>query len=253
MKIVSYNINGIRAAIRKDFLSWLVAANPDVLCLQEIKAQHDQVDRHVFGDLGYHVAWHAAEKKGYSGVAVLSRQRPLHVEQGCGMTRYDTEGRMLRLDFETLSVLTTYMPSGSSAERQVFKMEWLEFFGHYMETLKARIPNLIVNGDFNICREPIDIHNPTANLRSPGFTPEERAWFQSFLSTGFIDCFRLFNSNPHHYSWWSYRAGARKRNLGWRIDYQLATLPMKNRLVRCVHLSEAMHSDHCPVLVEIAN
>lgn len=252
MKIITYNINGIRAALQKDFLGWVKASKTDVLCLQEVKANTDQVDLSSFEDLGYHIYWHAAQRKGYSGVAILSKQKPVHVEHGCGENKYDDEGRVLRVDFSDFSVLTTYMPSGSSSEeRQIFKLEWLDFFSHYSKKIQKKIPRLIINGDFNVCHQAIDIHNPIANKNAPGFTPEERAWFSAFLNLGYIDTFRYFTKDPHHYSWWSYRAGARKKNLGWRIDYQLASKEMSERLKRCVHLPEAKHSDHCPVLLEL--
>jgi exodeoxyribonuclease-3 len=252
VKIISYNINGIRAALEKDFVKWLYSTKTDVVCLQEVKALADQVDLTTIRDMGYNVFWHAAQTKGYSGVAILTRQKPMHVEEGCGVAQYDTEGRVLRADYKDFSVLTVYMPSGSSSEeRQAFKLEWLDFFTAYIKKLQRKVPHLIINGDFNVCHQPIDIHNPIANKNSPGFTPQERAWFSSFLELGFIDSFRHFNKDPHHYSWWSYRAGARKKNLGWRIDYQLVSNSLQGRLKRCVHLTEARHSDHCPVLLEI--
>jgi exodeoxyribonuclease-3 len=252
VKIITYNINGIRAAFQKDFLGWVKSTKADILCLQEVKANTDQVDLSALEDLGYHIYWHAAQRKGYSGVAILTKQKPLHVEHGCGESKYDEEGRVLRIDFADLSVLTTYMPSGSSSEeRQFFKLGWLEFFSDYAEKLQSDLPNLVLNGDFNVCHQPIDIHNPIANRNTPGFTPEERAWFSSFLNLGYIDTFRHFTKDPHHYSWWSYRAGARRKNLGWRIDYQVVSEEMISRLKRCVHLPEAKHSDHCPVLLEL--
>lgn len=252
MKIITYNINGIRAALQKDFLAWVKSAKADILCLQEIKANTDQVDLSALEDLGYHIYWHAAQRKGYSGVAILSKYKPVHVEQGCGEQKYDEEGRVLRIDFSDFSVLTTYMPSGSSSEeRQLFKLGWLDFFADYTKQMKKKLPNLVINGDFNVCHQAIDIHNPIVNRNTPGFTPEERAWFTYFLSLGYIDSFRHFTKDPHHYSWWSYRAGARKKNLGWRIDYQLVSEEMASRLKRCVHLPEAKHSDHCPVLLEL--
>jgi exodeoxyribonuclease III len=254
MKIVSYNINGIRAVLKKDFTGWLQSVNADVICLQEVKALIDQVDLSVFENLGYEVFWHPAQRKGYSGVAVLSKQKPISVEHGCGLCKFDDEGRMLRVDYPDFSVLTTYMPSGSSSEdRQGFKMEWLAFFTDYVQKLLQKIPKLIINGDFNVCHQPIDIHNPVVNWNTPGFTPEERTWFTQFLQIGFTDAFRHFNKDPHHYSWWSYRAGARKKNLGWRIDYQLVSTSLEKDLKRCVHLPEAYHSDHCPVLLELAS
>jgi exodeoxyribonuclease-3 len=252
VKIITYNINGIRAALQKDFLAWVKSTKADILCLQEIKANTDQVDLSALEDLGYHIYWHAAQRKGYSGVAILSKHKPVHVEQGCGEEKYDEEGRVLRIDFSDFSVLTTYMPSGSSSEeRQLFKLGWLDFFADYTKQLQKKLPNLVINGDFNVCHQAIDIHNPIVNRNTPGFTPEERAWFTYFLSLGYIDSFRHFTKDPHHYSWWSYRAGARKKNLGWRIDYQLVSEEMASRLKRCVHLPEAKHSDHCPVLLEL--
>jgi exodeoxyribonuclease III len=253
MKIISYNVNGVRSAINKGFLDWVRAANPDVLCLQEIKACEITFDKAAFEALGYHVYLHPAVKKGYSGVAVLSRLLPRHVETGCGNPLYDCEGRMLRLDFAEYSVASVYMPSGSSGEgRQAFKMQWLSYFQEYVLQLRRQLPGLVLCGDFNICHQPIDIHNPKANAKSSGFLPEERNWFGGFLERGFVDTFRHFNQEPHHYTWWSYRAGARKKNLGWRIDYSIVTDNLQPRLKRATILPEANHSDHCPVIVEIA-
>lgn len=252
MKIVSYNINGIRAVLQKDFVAWCKATNPDILCLQEVKAMQSQVDLSEFVDMGYSVYWHAAERKGYSGVAILSKEKVNNAVFGCGENKYDAEGRVLRIDTNKQSILTVYMPSGSAGEdRQLFKVEWLEFFSVYVKNLLVKNPTLIINGDFNVCHQPIDIHNPIANWNTPGFTQVERDWFSSFLSLGFIDSFRYFNPQPHQYSWWSYRAGARNKNLGWRIDYQLVSKTLLPTLKRCVHLSEARHSDHCPVLLEL--
>jgi exodeoxyribonuclease III len=168
------------------------------------------------------------------------------------MELYDREGRVIRTDFENFSLMSVYMPSGSSGDvRQDFKMQWLSDFESYIKDLTMSVPNLIISGDYNICHQPIDIHNPKANVNSSGFLPEERAWIGSFLDNGFIDTFRHFNPEPHHYTWWSFRAGARTKNLGWRIDYHCATASMRERLVRSAILSEAKHSDHCPVLLEI--
>ena len=253
MKIISYNVNGIRSALSKGFLEWLKAADPDVLCLQEIKACDLTFDKAAFEALGYQVFLHPAVKKGYSGVAVLSRPVPRQVATGCGSQLYDSEGRMLRLDFDDFSVASVYMPSGSSGEeRQGFKMRWLSFFQGYALELQKQLPGLVLCGDYNICHQPIDIHNPKSNAKSSGFLPEERNWFSGFLSSGFVDSFRHFNQEPHQYTWWSYRAGARKKNLGWRIDYSLVTQNLAPRLQRAAILPEAKHSDHCPVLVELA-
>lgn len=252
MKIITYNVNGIRAAMTKDFIGWLKAANPDVLCLQEIKATPDQVNTSEFEELGYQLYWYPAQKKGYSGVAIFSKITPKHVEYGCGIVEYDFEGRVIRLDFDNCSVMSVYHPSGSSGdERQAFKMKWLADFQRYIDNLKKNIPGLILCGDYNICHKPIDIHNPKSNANTSGFLPEEREWMEQFINSGFTDSFRFFNQEPHQYSWWSYRAGARGKNLGWRIDYNLTATHLNNKLTRAAILPEAKHSDHCPVLLEL--
>lgn len=251
-RIISYNVNGIRAALKKDFIGWLNAAKPDILCIQETKANQDQIDPEVLESLDYHHYWFSAEKKGYSGTAIWTKEKPKHVEYGCGIEKYDAEGRVLRADYDSYSVMSVYMPSGSSGDiRQEFKMQWLADFQAYIDELKQSIPNLIICGDYNICHKPIDIHNPTKQNKTSGFLPEEREWVSQFIESGFIDTFRVFNQEPHNYSWWSYRAGARGKNLGWRIDYNMAAEPLRDRLTRAAILSEAVHSDHCPILLEI--
>lgn len=252
MKLISYNVNGIRAAIQKGFVEWLQEENPDIICLQELKAEIDQVDLSKIKALGYQIYWHAAQKKGYSGVAIFSKLIPLHVEIGCGIEKYDVEGRVIRIDFETFSVMSVYMPSGSSGdERQSFKMQWLSDFQNYTQNLLTQIPHLIISGDYNICHRALDIHNPKSNANSSGFLPEERDWMENFIQIGFIDTFRHINQEPHHYSWWSYRAGARSKNLGWRIDYHLATRAIEHRIVHASILPDVIHSDHCPIVLEI--
>lgn len=252
MKIITYNVNGIRAAVKKGFLEWLQAADPDVLCLQETKAQPDQIPVLDFMDLGYTTYSFSAKKKGYSGVAILSKQQPTHVEYGMGIEKYDNEGRFIRADFGELSVASIYHPSGSSGdERQTFKMEWLSDFAAYVQTLKQTRKHLVLAGDYNICHKPIDIHDPKRNAKSSGFLPEEREWMTQFLAMGYIDAFRELNKNPDNYTWWSYRANARARNKGWRIDYQMLTKNMLSRLQHAEILSQAKHSDHCPLLIDI--
>lgn len=252
MRIITYNVNGIRAAISKGLIDWIQQTDPDVLCLQEIKASPEQVGVFELEALGYHHFWYPAQKKGYSGVAIFSKKEPKKVVYGCGIKAYDDEGRILRADFEDLSVMSVYHPSGSSGdERQAFKMKWLSDFQSYINNLKITKPNLILSGDFNICHKAIDIHNPKSNANTSGFLPEEREWMEQFVKSGFTDTFRHFNQEPHQYSWWSYRAGARAKNLGWRIDYNLSTQNLKDRLKRSVILPEAIHSDHCPVLLEL--
>ncbi len=254
MKIISYNINGIRAAATKNFLEWLNGVNPDLVCLQEVKALPSQIPDiiNVIEQLGYQHFWFPAEKKGYSGVAIFSKIKPNHVEYGCGEEWIDKEGRMVRVDFDHFSLMSLYMPSGSSGdERQIKKFEFMKFFDGYVAELRKEIPNLIISGDYNICHTAIDIHNPKSNAKSSGFLPEEREWMEIFLNNGFIDTFRHFNKDPHHYTWWSFRANSRAKNLGWRIDYQLATKPMLDKLKSVTILADAVHSDHCPVLLEL--
>jgi len=250
-RIISYNVNGIRAALKKDFMPWLGAANPDILCLQEIKAMPEQLEADFLENLEYHHYWYPAQKKGYSGTAIWTKEKPKHVEYGCGIEKYDFEGRVIRVDFETFSVMSVYMPSGSNELRQGFKMEWLSDFQEYINELKKEIPNLIISGDYNICHLDIDIHNPTKQQRTSGFLPEEREWVSKFIESGFIDTFRHFNMEPNNYSWWSYRAGARGKNLGWRIDYHMVSEPLRERISRATILPEAKHSDHCPIVVEL--
>lgn len=251
-KIITYNVNGIRAALTKDWITWLKAESPDVLCIQETKAHPAQLDTKVFEDAGYHHYWYSAEKKGYSGVAVFSKEKPLKVTEGFGQEVYDREGRILRADFEEFSVASLYLPSGSSGdERQAFKMEMLEFFIDYANTLKREIPNLVISGDYNICNKPIDIHNPKSNEKTSGFLPEEREWFDRFLNTGFVDSFRHLNKEPHQYTWWSYRAGARGKNLGWRIDYNLVSENLRPNIHEVGIMPGAMHSDHCPCMLQL--
>ena len=253
-RIISYNVNGIRAAIKKGFIDWLNAAEPDVLCLQEIKALPEQLDKADLESINYQCYWHPAEKKGYSGVALWTKNEPKNIVIGCGIEKYDQEGRIIRADFEDFSVMSVYMPSGTSGDlRQDFKMGWLADFQQYINELKKEIPKLVISGDFNICHEAIDIHNPIANKNTSGFLPEEREWVTGFLESGFIDSFRTLNKEPHNYSWWSYRANARANNKGWRIDYHMLSEGLSKNLSRAAILSEAKHSDHCPILVELEN
>lgn len=252
MKIVTYNVNGIRSAIGKGFAEWLKAANPDILCLQEIKANAEQIPVEIFEEQGYYHYWYPAQKKGYSGVAILSKIEPRQVVYGCGIEKYDEEGRVIRADFDFASVMSVYMPSGTTGdERQAFKMQWLDDFRKYLSELRKTHPCLVISGDFNICHKPIDIHNPISNKNSSGFLPEERAWVDLFLSDGFIDTFRAFNHQPHQYTWWSFRANARVKNLGWRIDYHMTSEVLREQLKSSHILPEAKHSDHCPVLLEL--
>lgn len=253
MKIITYNVNGIRAAMRKGWLQWVKEENPDVICLQEIKATPDVVPEIVYLEqMGYEHYWYPAQKKGYSGTAIITKISPNHVEYGCGHELYDAEGRIIRADFDDFSVLSTYFPSGTTSDiRQDFKYQFLDDFQMYSAELSKSIPNLIISGDYNICHRPIDIHNPVSNARSSGFLPKEREWMENFINSGYVDAFRSLNPEPHNYTWWSYRAGARSRNLGWRIDYHMVSQGFADNIVGVNILSEVVHSDHCPVSLEI--
>lgn len=252
MKIVSYNVNGIRAALRKGFLEWMLTVDPDVVCLQEIKANKEQLDLSLFEAAGYKCNyWYSAQKKGYSGVAILMKEQPDHVERGTGIGYMDFEGRNLRVDIGDVSIMSMYLPSGTNMDRLDFKLTYMADFQKYVDELRKTHPNLIVLGDYNICHEEIDIHNPKGLKNVSGFLPVEREWIGSFLKSGFIDSFRHFNNTPDNYTWWSYRANARNNNKGWRLDYGMVNESLRDRLKRSVILSEAKHSDHCPILLEL--
>jgi exodeoxyribonuclease-3 len=251
-KIITYNLNGIRSAMSKGLIDWVKATAPDILCVQELKAEPAQIDLSVFDNIGYNHYWFPAQKKGYSGVAIFTKNKPDHVEYGCGIEEYDFEGRVIRADYGDISVMNVYHPSGSSGEdRQAFKMKWLSDFRRYIDKLKKDRPKLIICGDYNICHKPIDIHNPKSNANSSGFLPEEREWLEEFMQSGFTDSYRHFNKEPHNYTWWSFRFNSRAKNLGWRIDYNLVSNNIADRMKRAVILQEAKHSDHCPCVLEI--
>ncbi len=248
-RIITYNLNGIRSAMSKGWLDWVKIVNPDIICVQEIKAQAVQLDLQLFTDAGYCSYLYSAEKKGYSGVAIFSKQKPDNVVYGWEYD--DKEGRVIRADFGDVSVFSVYVPSSTSGEeRLAFKMDWMARFQNYINELKKTRPNLIICGDYNICHKPIDIHNPISNANSPGFLPQEREWIDGFMNSGFIDSLRHFNKEPHQYTWWSFRAGSRAKNLGWRIDYNLVSAPMEKRMTRAYILPDAKHSDHCPMVTE---
>ncbi|MAZ55647.1 MAG: exodeoxyribonuclease III [Flavobacteriales bacterium] len=251
MKIISYNINGIRAALRKGFIGWLKEESPDVICLQEIKANVDQFDITEFEKIGYYCYWFSAQKKGYSGVAILSKVKPNNIVYGCGMHEFDSEGRVIKAEFDKISIFCCYFPSGSSGElRQAFKMKFLDFFYNFIKSEKKNT-HILACGDYNICHKSIDIHDPIRNKYSSGFLEEERNWVDSFINLGFIDTFREINTQPHQYSWWSYRANARANNKGWRIDYHMLSNSLKHKIKDAKILSNIHHSDHCPILLEL--
>ena len=252
MKILSYNVNGIRAAIKKDLLGYLEESKAGIVCIQELKAMQEQVDMEAVENLGFKHYWYSAQKKGYSGVGIWSKMEPLHVEYGCGHELFDFEGRVIRLDFEEFSVISAYFPSGTTGDvRQDIKYEFLDYFFDYIEDLRNSIPNLIICGDYNICHKAIDIHNPVSNKNSSGFLPEEREWMDKWFENGMIDSLRRFNPEPHLYTWWSYRANARANNKGWRIDYISVTEEMESKIQNSGIDAQAIHSDHCPSWVII--
>jgi exodeoxyribonuclease III len=254
LRIISYNVNGIRAAINKGFLEWLKTDPADIICVQETKALKENVNHAEINDLGYHDYWFSAQKKGYSGVAVFSKIKADHVVEGNGHAPSDDEGRVLQLDFGKIRIINAYFPSGTSGdERQDFKYKWLDEFFIYLKKLRKKYPQLVLCGDYNIAHREIDIHDPKGNKKSSGFLPEERAWMDKFLDSGFVDSFRHINPDPHHYSWWSQRfPSVRLQNKGWRIDYITTTDVLKNNIKDARILPDVKHSDHCPVYLELA-
>ena len=253
LRIISYNVNGIRAAISKGFIEWLKTDPADVVCLQEIKASKENIDCSLLTELGFENYWYSAQKKGYSGVAVFSKRKPDNIIYGNGHKVSDDEGRILQLDFGDIRVINAYFPSGTSGDlRQAFKYEWLDEFYLFLEELKKTKPNIILCGDYNIAHNEIDIQDPKGNKKNSGFLPAERAWMDKFLTTGFTDSFRHFVKDPHHYSWWSRRfPTVREQNKGWRIDYINVTNTLASSLVSAKILADVNHSDHCPVFVEL--
>jgi exodeoxyribonuclease-3 len=254
IRIMSYNVNGIRAALKKGFIDWLKETDPDILCLQEVKANPDQVNLDVFTDMGYHVYWNSAKKKGYSGVALLTKTKPDAIISGMGVEKYDDEGRVLLADYGSFAVISAYFPSGTSGDvRQDFKMEFLGDFEKFLSSLSLNHHSYVISGDYNICHHPIDIHDPVGNKKSSGFLPEEREWMTTFTKSGFIDTFRYFNKEPHQYTWWSFRHNAREKNKGWRIDYHMVSESMEQWLLDAKIHGSAKHSDHCPLELVIKN
>jgi len=253
MRIISYNVNGIRAAIKKGFYEWLKSDPADIICIQETKAAKENVDHKQFRDMGYEDYWYSAEKKGYSGVAVFTKIKPDFVQLGNGFMQSDAEGRVIRMDLGEITLINAYFPSGSSGDvRQSYKYTWLNELMDYLKQLRQERKKLIVCGDYNIAHKDIDIHDPKGNKKSSGFLPEEKDWMDRFLKDGFVDAFRQINQQPHQYSWWSQRfPSVRLNNKGWRIDYINVTENLQSAVKDAAILSTVKHSDHCPVYVEL--
>jgi len=255
MRIISYNVNGIRAAIKKGFYEWLKTNPADIICLQETKATEADVDIKELETLGFEHHWFSANKKGYSGVAIFSKIKPTAVKKGNGFEMSDFEGRVIEMQFGDIKLINAYFPSGTSGdERQTYKYQWLDEMFAYVEEVKKTNPKIILCGDYNIAHEAIDIHDPKGNKNTTGFLPEEREWMTKFLAAGWVDTFRVFHQEPHRYSWWSQRfPSVRLNNKGWRIDYITVTEALRNNLMNAEIFPDVKHSDHCPIYVELKN
>ncbi len=255
MRIISYNVNGIRAAIKKGFIDWLKTNPADIICVQETKATKMDVDVSLFNELGYSDYWFSAQKKGYSGVAIFTKIKPDKIIFGYGNKQSDDEGRVIQLQFGKIRIINAYFPSGTSGEeRQNFKYAWLDNFYDWLNKEIKNNPNLVLCGDYNIAHHEIDIHDPKGNKKNSGFLPEERSWLTKFLDNGWIDTFRSIHPEPHCYSWWSQRfPSVRINNKGWRIDYISVTEALKNKIINADIFPNIKHSDHCPVYLELSN
>lgn len=251
-KIITLNVNGIRSAAKKGFFEWMLKQDPDVVCVQELKAQHEDLLTSTFQPAGYHAYFHCAEKKGYSGVGIYSKEKPQHVIRGLGWPHADEEGRYIEADFGELSIASIYLPSGSSGEhRQIIKFDFLERYANHLKNMLQKPRDYILCGDWNIAHQKIDLKNWRGNQKNSGFLPEERAWMdQLFGSLGFVDAFRLVNQEPDQYTWWSNRGQAWVKNVGWRIDYQVITSGLKEKVKSVSIYKDQRFSDHAPLLVE---
>ncbi len=252
MKIYSWNVNGIRAASGKGYREWFDESKPDIVCLQETKAHKEQVPPEIAEPEGYHAYWHSAKKKGYSGVATFSLNEPAKITYGIGVEDYDAEGRVIESDHGDFVLINMYVPNGQhDLGRVPFKLAFSDTVLERCETLKKEGRKIIICGDYNTAHTEIDLKNPKTNTKNTGFLPEERAWIDKFIDHGYIDTFRVFNKEPDNYTWWSYRMDARKRNIGWRIDYFFISDNMTDNLKDAFILPEIHGSDHCPLGIEV--
>ena len=253
MRIISYNVNGLRAALKKELITWIVTEKPDVICFQETKSQPEQIDHSLFAEIGYpHYYWHSAEKKGYSGVATYSKKEAASTVIGMGNKTYDSEGRILTTVYGELAIINCYFPSGSSGEhRHEFKQAFLSDFWKWFKKERKKYKEIVVLGDYNIVHGDLDIHNPTRRDKPSGFRPEERAWMDKWFNKEMNDAFRVISPDLQQFSWWSYRQGSRGRNKGWRIDYMSVSDNLVSKIKDCKNLTDVVHSDHCPVLLHL--
>ncbi len=252
MRIISWNVNGIRAILKKGFLDWVEKESPDVICIQETKANSDQVESDAFPPKGYTAFWNSAERKGYSGVLTLTKKKPKSITMGMGIEEFDKEGRIIRTEFPKFDLLNVYFPNGTSGEERLdFKMRFYDAFLNYCEDLKKSGKKLIITGDVNTAHCPIDLKNDKANQKNSGFLPQERAWLDKFIDHGFVDTFRALNPDKVQYSWWAYRFNARARNIGWRIDYFFVTQDLMKSVKDGFIEDQVIGSDHCPIGLDI--
>lgn len=252
MKLYSWNVNGIRAAEKKGFLDWVKTANADIVCLQETKAHADQLSKEILESHGYHTIWHSAEKRGYSSVATFCRNKPLYEQKGLGIEKFDREGRVIITEHENFLLYNIYFPNGQrDQERLDYKMEFYEELLIILDEQVESGNNVVVAGDWNTAHKPIDLARPKDNVKNSGFLPEERAMLDKYIEHGYIDTFRIFHPDPDRYSWWTYRFGARDRNVGWRIDYFFTNEAFTDHIVDADIHADVLGSDHCPVSIEI--
>jgi exodeoxyribonuclease-3 len=251
MKIISWNVNGIRAVAQKGFLNWFEQQNADIVCLQETKAHQDQLDASLINPLNYHSKFFSAQKKGYSSVVTYSKKEPIDIHVGMNIDEFDNEGRVLTYEFLDSVVINAYFPNSQEAGARLdYKLRFCEAMLKFCESFRQKGKNVILCGDYNIAHTPIDLKNPKANEKNAGYLPEERAWMTKFLGTGYVDAFRKFEKGPEHYTWWSYRFSARSKNIGWRIDYFATNPEFEDQLKSCTHQHTVKGSDHCPIVLE---
>lgn len=252
MKLISWNVNGLRACGKGGFLKWFEQEGADIVAVQEIKATPEQLDDHHRNPMKYHSYWHPAKKPGYSGLAVFSKTEPVSVQIGIGDEEIDREGRVMILKYPQFTLINSYFPNSQREHRRLpYKLSFCNKMLNLTESLRAKGENLLLCGDFNIAHKEIDLKNPKSNKNNAGFLPEERAWMDQFIDAGYADVFRQFEPGPDHYTWWSYRPCVREKNVGWRLDYFVANSEFKDRLKSAFHRCEVRGSDHCPVGMEL--